>query len=84
MILIVMTETITIMIDEPDKISDKYMNQLIDDLGTDAIPIALIIICKLTFKYQLDIHWIMTALLEGYNTAAFQASQPDQERKYDS
>lgn len=72
------------MIEKPDEVSDKYLNQFVAELGEDAIPIAIIIMCKLVFKYELDIHWVIAALLDGYNSAAMQYQIPDQGRKYDS
>lgn len=35
-------------------------------LGQDYIPIVLILCCRLTLKYSLDIHWVLATIQQGY------------------
>jgi hypothetical protein len=52
---------------EIDKHLNKYMNMMEKELGQDIIPIVIIMMCRVAVKYNLNIDWLVTTIIMGYN-----------------
>lgn len=69
---------------EIEKHIDKYMTMMEADLGQDIIPIVIILMCRITVKYNLDINWLINTIVMGYNNEL--PPEPDMNgvQRYDS
>ena len=52
--------------DDLEKILSKYMTLLEEDLGQDIIPITIILMCRVSIKYSLNIDWVLSTIYMGY------------------
>ena len=52
---------------EVESVVTKHMERLENELGSDMVPILIIIMCRSCVKYNLDIEWVTATIKMGYN-----------------
>jgi hypothetical protein len=62
----------------------KQMERMEQELGNDAVPILIILMCRMAVKYQLDIDWIVGTIRMGYNNELPPDIDSDEVIKFDS
>ena len=63
---------------------NEHMSRLETELGNDAVPILIILMCRMAVKYQLDIDWIVGTIRMGYNNEVPPDIDDEDEVKFDS
>lgn len=65
---------------------NEHMSRLETELGNDAVPILIIMMCRFAVKYELDIDWVVGTIRMGYNNEVPPVLSQDEDEpiKYDS
>lgn len=74
----------TAMTIDINEVGDKYLRLMEEELGDEHIPMLIVMICKMMFKQELDIHWVLSAIISGYNNVTAPQETIEGQIKYDS